>query len=436
MANTKKNELIVGIVVTAILALAIYVVVALADWSTMASDQQQLTIRLPYQTGLRGLMKGSPVYLGGVKVGVVTKTKLADPTEADISSGNFKVQFTMRLPEVYRVYDDCKLIPYSNVLGGQTMLVIDDLGSKGKLIADGQTVDIALGDDLMTTITKEFDPDSSESFFARLKYEINRENKDSIFASLANTSTNLSQITAKLDYHLDAQSNDSFMENMISIVDNLDKATQKIDSQLDNENQQGLIVRLNKTLIQMDNTLASADDLIDNAKPDFLATLRSLNKVTGALEKDIPVLMKQVQGSLAKIDTAIITADSALVSFKAFGDKLCDRTEVNKQKLDGIIANFHEVSSNMKLVSREVRRAPWKLLYEPKEKEVRLQAMVDTAGAFATGAERVDNAVETLRSLLSDDSTNTENIKSAIAELQTSLGKFKTAEDKLWEDLK
>ena len=83
------------------------------------------------------------------------------------------------------------LLPQSNVLGGQATLSIEDLGAKGHEITDGQTVDLALADDMMETIRQEFDPADPESLLAVVKYEANRKNEDSLVSSLKNVAAEL-----------------------------------------------------------------------------------------------------------------------------------------------------------------------------------------------------------------------------------------------------
>ena len=110
------------------------------------------------------------------------------------------------------------------------------------------------------------------------------------------------------------------------------------------------------------------------------------------------------------------------------------------ERIERIKNNIAEVSVNLKLTSREVRRAPWKLLYKPKRKEFRIQALVDSAGAFAAGAERLDSTALRLQKLLAatDDKQliDRDKIKSMVSQLEASFEQFQKAEQKFWEELK
>ena len=338
MANKNRNEVAVGITMLVVLLLTIYIVVMLADWSRMFTKHQEITISLPYKVGLKGLSKGSPVHIGGMKVGQITETRIKK-LEKPISGCDVYVYFTMKIPEQYQLRKDCVLLAQSNVLGGESLLSVEDLGSKGDVIGNGQTVDLRLSQTVLEAMKNEFDPNNPKSFFAMLKYEVNRENEGSIMASLKNIAANL--------------------------------------------------------------------------------------------EKDIPALTNHFQETLAKVDETLETANSSLKDIKGI---------VSDERIDRIISNLDRISVNLKLTTQEVRRAPWRLLYKPKEKEFRVQSLVDSAGAFAAGAERLDSTSLRLKKLLAepDDAMGKEKdkIKMMVSELDASFQQFQKAEQKFWDELK
>lgn len=339
MARKTRNEVAVGITVLVVLVLAIYIVAMLADWSDLFAAKQKITVRLPYGVGLKGLSDGSPVQLGGIKIGQITHTRISklDPTQTD--TNDIYVFFTMKIPRLYQLRRDCVLVPQSNVLGGKAWLSIEDLGREGEIIKDGQTVDLSLADTVMETVKQEFNPDDPNSLLALLKYEVNRDNADSIVAAL--------------------------------------------------------------------------------------------KSAAAQLEKNTNAIANNIQRTLAKADFALETTESTLKALQKFtGD----------ERIERIKNNIAEVSVNLKLTSQQVRRAPWKLLYKPKRKEFRIQALVDSAGAFAAGAERLDSTALRLQKLLATTSDQQligrDKIKSMISQLEASFEQFQKVEQKFWEELK
>ena len=337
MARKTRSEVAVGMTVLVVLGLTIYIVVMLADWSSLTTPQQEITIRMPYKVGLKGLGQGSPVHLGGIKVGQITHVSIGKPDPNNPEKG-IDVYFTMQIPQQYQLRRDCVLLPQSNLLGGQALLSIEDVGAEGEPINDGQTVDLLLSETMMEAISHEFDPDDPESVLAMLKYEVNRDHADSLVSSL--------------------------------------------------------------------------------------------KRVAAELEKGIPLITGQVEKTLEKARSALDSAQLVLENVKALtGD----------ERIDRIMSNVAEVSVNLKLTTREVRRAPWKLLYRPGQKEFKIQALVDSAGAFAAGAERLDSAAMNLKKIVAGvgdkPATDIDRIEAMLAELEASFGQFQKAERKFWEQL-
>ncbi len=316
MAKKTRNEIAIGITFSIVLVLTIYLVVMLADWSSLFTPKQQVTVRIPYKVGLKGLTKGSVVNLGGVKVGTITKTAIKKTNLNPTDNNDVYVFFTMKIPQQYQLRTDCVLLPQSSVLEGQVVLSIEDLGQQGDIINNGQTVDLLLTDSVMDALKREFNPDDPESFFAQL--------------------TN-----------------------------------------------------------------------------------------------DVFEITKRIRQTIVKVNSALETAQAAIENIKEL---------VEDERIESIISNISEASINLKLTTREVRRAPWKVLYKPKQKEYKIQALLDSAGAFAAGAERLDNTAMRLNKLVtasdSKSQVDIDKIKSMVSELETSFEQFQKAEKKFWDELK
>jgi uncharacterized protein YoxC len=227
----------------------------------------------------------------------------------------------MEIPQDYQLRDDCKLTTQSNLLGGQTVLVIENPGCTGEIIADGQTVDLTLSASVMDTMKRELDPDDPNSL--------------------------LGQVRA----------------------------------------------------------------------------------IAVQLEVSMKIITAQIQRTFTKADTALDTTQLTLQDIKDL---------VGGARIDKILSNVTDISTNLKLTSREVRRAPWKLLYRPGQKEFKIQALVDSAGAFAAGAEQLDTAALRLKTLVDSDDkqlTDREELEKMISQLEASFQQFQKAEQKFWEEL-
>jgi len=404
MMRKTRNEVAVGMTVLAVLVLATYIIVMLADWSSLGVAQQKITVKVHYKVGLKGLQVGSPVHLGGVKIGNVTDTQIRRLGPGATDPNEVYVFFTMKMPQQYQLRSDCVLAPKSNLLGGETLLVVEDLGGEGEIVSDGQTVELALADDTMEAIKREFNINDPNSLLSRMKRDIPA------------ISVAIQQTLAKVDLALDVA------------VSALREFSPKDPN--------SLLARAKDDVLaitgQMRSSLSKADSALDSAR----AALREFdpndpNSLLARAKIDVLGITGRMQLTLGKVDSALDNARAALKNLRQYtGD----------ERIDRIIGNISEVTVNLKLTSQEVRRAPWKLLHRPKKKESEMQALVDSAGAFAAAAERLDSAALRLHRLTTttDDQLliDKDRIKSMVSELETSFEQYRQAEQKFWEDLK
>ena len=173
MTKDQANELKVGTAVLVCMGLGLWVALQLSDWDQWFEVRNTLTFKVPYQAGIGGIKTGWPVTIGGVTVGSVEeiwlKYEQRDPRdkqeetdlEADKSEANSEQKaqkpvqgpeednregptsysyFRFTVPSKYELYEDCKLTPSSELIGGAGELIITDLGSQGKLLQDGDEV--------------------------------------------------------------------------------------------------------------------------------------------------------------------------------------------------------------------------------------------------------------------------------------------------------
>lgn len=400
MAKKKHNEVAVGITVLIVLALTVYIVVTLADWSLLFAAQQEITVKIPYKTGLMGLTKGSPVQLGGVKIGSIANTGIFEPESiADSGQGPF-VFFTLTLPTQYQLRTDCQLIPQSNVLGGQVMLSIQDLGQDGDIVTDGQVVDLQLTSTLMDALKSEFDPQDPNSFMARMKSEFTKENEDSVIA-------HLSSAIAKLDRDV----------SVISLL--FQKALTRVDETL--ETTHAAMKRI-KTIVQ--------DERIDKTVGNITETSANLKQASAKLDTSIAVVSGLLQQTLRKVDSTLETTQAAIGRLK---------TIVNDERIDTIVDNITATSSTVSRATREIEQAPWKLIRKPSHKEQTLLALVSSAGSFASGAEALDRASLRLSRLMDEMNEGQEmdkaRLTAVLGDLEESFNQFREAEKTFWEKL-
>ncbi|MBN1846935.1 MAG: hypothetical protein JW810_14710, partial [Sedimentisphaerales bacterium] len=402
MAKKKGvNEAAVGLTVLVAVALSVYILVVLGDWKNWLGDKQTITVHLPYEKGLKGLATGSPVYLGGAKIGKV----LDAGVEAPSAEGRVQVFFVMQLPAQYRLYSNCTLAAESNMLGGQAMLSIRDLGHPDpdvQALQDGDTLtveDMPGGiSEVMETLRQELDAETPGSLLYRIKHELSREQADSLLASLLETMEHVRQIAVRVREEV---ANDpekaTLLAKVHEVADTLKRITAQIDKELQSADQQTAAFKVHQALDTLQNGLAQVEGLIADNRTPVTEAIASVRKTAGQLETDVPVISAKVQEGLDKLNTALDTALAALQEGKQLLATGKELVAENQETVNQIIRNLNEVGVNLKMASREVRLAPWKLLRKPDPGELEIQGLMIAAGSFAVGAERLEETVSRLR---------------------------------------
>ncbi|MCP4712782.1 MAG: hypothetical protein GY869_29490 [Planctomycetes bacterium] len=428
MAQKTRNEVAVGLTVLVVMILTVYIVIALGDWSNMMTDKQYITVEIPYKQGLKGLDQGSPIFLGGVKIGQITEAKINPPADKKIFAS-----FTMEIPQYYQLHKNCTLASQSNVLGGAASLAIKNLGDQDP-ISDGETVGLKLDGgitDAIENISRELDPETPGTLLYNLKYELNPDQSDSIMASLVATAVNLKQITEKIDLEVTpAEQQQSLMTKIHTAIDHLDEITKNINHQFDAEDQQTIIAKVNQALDTLNHSLAEVDQLIVTNADPITQTIADLQ----ATVQSITPFIDQATAGAESFQNAMITLEQLTADAK-------DLITVNRDYISSMVLNLHEISVNFKMASRDIRRAPWKLLYTPDESELKIQGLIEAADDFATGAEQLDDAAQRLQNLMTASAADQipidkKIIETIINDLKTTFDKFQNAENTFWKEIK
>jgi len=407
MAKKKRNEVLVGATVLISLILAVYIIITLGDWENLFTRKNNIRFEMPYQVGLKGLTQGSPVMLGGAKVGQVDHTaiRMASDTQAE-GANAILVSFTIEVPAAYPLRSDCRLSAQSNVLGGQAVLIIEELGRQGHLLTNDETVPLTTLSggftDVMNNINKEFNSSDPQSLLFRIKAELDNTNPDSLLTHLLQTTTNVESITQALDDELAMLPDQSTLRSQLRTL---------LDS--------------------LQSTIAQVHQFMEANRQPLTHAIASMESITRELEKRTPELVANVQKTLN-------SAAESLTEIRELAAVLRTEVDMNKEFIDRIILNLNEMSVNLTEVSRAVRRAPWKLLYKPTGSEIKYQALIDSTENFVGGAERLDALAIHLKVLLQETPTpeNQQRIEAMMKELERTFQTYKEAEEQFWEVLK
>ena len=103
-----------------------------------------------------------------------------------------------------------------------------------------------------------------------------------------------------------------------------------------------------------------------------------------------------------------------------------------------MIVNLKETSDHLKAASKDIRRNPWRLFYQPTLEEASQANVFDAARSFSEAATKLDDALARLQTISQDGKTTVDDkqLKGLRDQLQQSFSQFSKVESALWEQLK
>jgi len=412
-----RNRVLAGAFLLLMAAAAVAILVLVGGWETWFTPHQ--TIRVHFDAA-PNIKVGSPVLLAGHPVGRVSDVRLAREHEGAC----YVVDVTAELPKTYRLCQDATVTLQQALVGQSAMINIADVGHgepvSGPLtgrrtspFADAAT-ELGIGD---------AEKQNLSSILENLNATIRkvREDLPDILAKLKTTGTNLAEVSEKAKGTL-----------------------KRVDGMLD-ENRENLKV-----------AVANTRDLTADAKKKVGETLEDLKKagekINAILDENREPIRKTVANAREMSETGkglVKKADALLPRVKAASESLqkgLDDFQVlaadaksllatNKGNLAATLQNFKETSEHLRALSKEVRRAPWRLFAKPDKEEVESLNLYDTARAFAMAATDLEGVADTLQVLVEarqkDVAVDPEMLKAMTERLQETFKKYQEAEKAL-----
>lgn len=382
MAND-RNSLKAGIFIVVAIVLGVVILVAIKGTGSMFNPMRDLTVAFDLTENVGGLKVGDTVRVGGVDQGRVKNIRFVEK-DADRNYPHFEVDFT--LPTKYDVRRDAT-VQVEQGLTGTSNLNISAFGAAAG-IKSGEILDG------MGSALAEF-------------YAIAPEAKELV-----------SRVTGKID---------PGYAKYETVMSKAEATLAKADS----------------ALATGDAALANARDILGDTKTDIRGTMANLNAATGTLKERLPAAFAKAEEFLDKTTKTVEGAKGTLEDLRQTAANTKDATAEarsllvrNRSKIDNMIASLRGTSTNLESASAEIRRSPWRLLYQPKADELSNLNIYDSAREFASAATHLNDAASAVRDATQDPTITPDQMKALLTSLDASFAKYKDVETKLWDAVK
>lgn len=367
-ARGKRDSVVAGAFVIGGIIAATAFTLWLARAVEWFEKRTAYVVQFSIEHGAMGIQKGSEVRLGGQRVGHVTKVGF-NPAEGPAKA----IDVTVSIKESVALYKDAKFTLEQPLLGSVSTINIPYIGTPASQVAAENTVfpaDVAApsflksagyGDEQRTQLQETLR--DVREIAGRMKGLVEKVD-DRVTPALDNVreaSADLKAITGDVRSRLP-----QWGQRLSSILEAAD----------------GIAADAKVIPADVRAAIAVARKLLDEGAPKVQATLDSIQDLARKFNTE----------TYDRVQRLIEQGDRALTAFADVGEGL-------KSELPGLritLANVRLASDQLKLTLTEVRRNPWRLLYQPGKKELERELLYDSARAYAQAVSDLRAATASL----------------------------------------
>ncbi len=390
MKPKRKNEILLGGFILAALMLFVLLLSLMGTLGRLFEPTTEVRV---FFSDIRGLKSGDPVSFLGSKVGRVTDVEFSRRRWGEEFAGLFpgesgertRVVITLEIPR--RIHEflraDTPVEIDKNLTGKLTVLLGD--GTGGSLPLEGAALKGSPGVSLATIAGRV----------------------DETLKTLDPAIENLAGLMNRLAGSKDL---DRAMEDLAIFTQQLSEGIGPIRELLA-------------------GSLQEMRDILRENRENIHSTTSNLAKGTELVHK-----------VLEKVEPASGGLQKALDQVEKAGAALTDAIGDNRPRIDAIVEDIRRAIANAANLTADVRRRPWRLLYQPSEADLETLDLYDAAWAYNLGAADLERTLNNLSLQLTADpdgnSRNEAALRTAYLEVEESLRRHREAEDAFWTRLR
>ncbi len=405
MSKGAKNNLGCGVFVLATLALALFVVVKLSGYEESLRPKTNYSVVFPLNIGAMGLKSDSEVRIGGQKVGRVVSV---DPV-LDAQQAPEKIVVKITVDSRYKLYKDANVVLETPLLGSVSTLNFPSIGNAGAGVLEaGAAIEGRAAPGLLAQAGIDSDKvrmlvDDAGFTMARVKARI-----DPILGNVEMATTDAKDITGVIKNGITVWS-----PRITRSIENVESASGKINERID---QAGVLV-------------ASVQSLISENR----------QRIDDALQNVRDLAIKFNNEAYPKITTILNEGTRGVKEAADAVSKVRNLIDEESPEVRLMLANLRLASDQLKLTISEVRRNPWRLLYQPGRKELDRELLYEASRTYSASISDLRAAAASLEAITAaahgDKPADPKLIADLLSSMQASYGKYKSAEDQFLKKL-
>ncbi len=382
-----SNALKAGGFILGSIAIALGVLYVVAG-NRLFGDGQLVTVSFPVSADVAGLDVGSPVRVGGRRVGAVASFEYDDAYE--------NLLFKVRVPGDLPVKQDADVAVQSTITG-QPMLNFSSFGT-GEPAAEDRPILGRAGtlNDVIRSVA-QLSPQVRE-FLDLLGDETLPQTQASLVA-VADAADQITALAGKFDKSVGSE---QAQDDLRVTLANLRVASERMPE---------LVEKANDLADSAGTVLDDAGVRLTNAGDRLVRVLEASESAAG----DIRGVAEDARGATTDVRRLIAG---------------------NRGRVNQIVERLGDTARSLDLASQEIRRSPWRLLYRPSGRQRDSLDLYAAARQFAEGANALQDAAVALEGATADAGTDPARVAEILEELSATFERFQVIERELFEELR
>ncbi|HUU09573.1 MAG TPA: MlaD family protein [Phycisphaerae bacterium] len=421
-----RNRVVAGAFLLLMAAAAVAILVVVGGWRHWLQPKQTLQIRFDAAPNVKA---GGPVLLAGHPVGRVADIQVVEvpsPLERQGEVGCYLVEVVVQLPKHYHIHQNARITIQQALVGQSALINIEDVGY-GDLVKDyvaGKQASPFAGAAHELGIGEKEKKDVSE-ILANLRQttETLRDGLPDIIDKLKTTGANLAEASEKVKGTIERvdgileENRENLKATVASARGMIENASKKTDEVLEN----------------LKGTTEKLQAVVDENRPDIRQTVTRARSAIEKVDAGAGDILEKVKAASGDLQTAV-------ADFKVIASDTKALVATNRGNIAVMLQSFRETGDHLRALSKEVRRAPWRLFATPDKEEVESLNLYDAARAFAMAATDLDALADTLEVMIEAQKRGVDVdlkiLQTMQKDLEETFKKYREAENALMEEYK
>jgi ABC-type transporter Mla subunit MlaD len=433
--RTPRNNLLAGLFLLGSLGAGLVCVIWIARiWENLLTSRTEYVFRFNLQDGAAGLKSDSVVKVGGQPAGMVTAVSFQPPRGAMIggqapsADGSMMIYVTAQVRSDIPLFRNARAFLELPLLGSVSAINIPDVGGPRTGLSAEETARLGRLEVLDATL-------APPSFLAQAGYGDQQRNElQNILKRGSQIGDQISELAGTMNEKLPGT-----LEGVDATVTNVRALSADVRRDYSEQWRERITMVLENVRVgsvTLNDAMAEGRKLVGSVQEGINANRPLLDKIfLNAAE-----LTEKVNTEL--YGKVIVTLNDGQTAVKDVAEIMGRARQLVIEETPNIrraLADARLASDQLKLMLIEVRRNPWRLLYQPTRKEMSEELLYDTARSYAEAVGDLRAAGEAMEAMLAAQRAGTAatpgdqaRITELAGEVQAALERYRASERKLY----